>query len=99
MKLLTQARMEYACYLLRYTNYSLEQIADTVGYADSASFAHRFKQLYQISPGRWRNQEDVAWTNQLLSSTKVLIKKLFLLPTLLSHTNKFIVTNIVVMTF
>lgn len=60
MKLLTQTRMEYACYLLRYTNYSLEQIADTVGYADSASFAHRFKQLYQLSPGRWRNQIEFA---------------------------------------
>ena len=59
MKLLTHARMEYACYLLRYTNYSLEQIADSVGYADSASFAHRFKQLYQISPGRWRHSEDL----------------------------------------
>jgi len=59
MKLLTQARMEYACYLLRYTNFSLEQIADTVGYADSASFAHRFKQLYQLSPGRWRNHQAV----------------------------------------
>ncbi|MGK0500946.1 MAG: AraC-like DNA-binding protein [Oceanicoccus sp.] len=60
MKLLTQARMEYACYLLRYTNYSLEQVADTVGYADSASFAHRFKKLYQLSPGRWRNNADMA---------------------------------------
>jgi AraC-like DNA-binding protein len=58
MKLLTKARMGYACYLLRYTNYSLEQIADTVGYADSASFAHRFKQLYQLSPGRWRSHEE-----------------------------------------
>ncbi len=57
MKLLTQARMGYACYLLRYSNYSLEQIADTVGYADSASFAHRFKQLYQLSPGRWRHEQ------------------------------------------
>ena len=59
MKLLTQARMDYACYLLRYTHYSLEQIADNVGYADSASFAHRFKQLFQLSPGRWRNHENV----------------------------------------
>lgn len=59
MKLLTQARMEYACYLLRYTNCNLEQIADTVGYADSASFAHRFKRLYKLSPGRWRNHEAV----------------------------------------
>jgi AraC-like DNA-binding protein len=54
MKLITLNRMEYGCYLLRYTNYSLEQIADTVGYADSASFAHRFKELYKLSPGRWR---------------------------------------------
>jgi AraC family transcriptional activator of mtrCDE len=60
MKLLTQARMGYACYLLRYTNCNLEQIADTVGYADSASFAHRFKQFYQLSPGRWRHHEGVA---------------------------------------
>ena len=59
MKLLTQARMEYACYLLRYTNCNLEQIADTVGYADSASFAHRFKLRYQLSPGRWRSHENV----------------------------------------
>jgi AraC-like DNA-binding protein len=57
MKFLTQARMEYACYLLRYTNYNLEQIADTVGYADSASFAHRFKKHYRLSPGRWRHHE------------------------------------------
>ncbi|MFT6271040.1 MAG: AraC-like DNA-binding protein [Alphaproteobacteria bacterium] len=58
IKLLTHSRMEYACYLLRYTNYNLEQIADTVGYADSAGFAHRFKQMYNISPGRWRQREN-----------------------------------------
>lgn len=57
MKLLTHSRLEYACYLLRYTHYSLEQIADTVGYADSASFAHRFKLNYQVSPGRWRLEQ------------------------------------------
>ena len=59
MKLLTQARMEYACYLLRYTNCNLEQIADTVGYADSASFAHRFKERYKSSPGRWRSHANL----------------------------------------
>lgn len=57
MKWLTQARMDYACYLLRYTNCSLEQIADNIGYADGASFAHRFKQVFGISPGKWRNQQ------------------------------------------
>lgn len=57
IKLLTQNRMDYACYLLRYTNCSLEQIADNIGYADSASFAHRFKQIYKLSPGRWRSAE------------------------------------------
>lgn len=57
MKWLTQTRMDYACYLLRYTNCSLEQIADNIGYADGASFAHRFKQVFQVSPGRWRNHQ------------------------------------------
>jgi AraC-like DNA-binding protein len=57
LKLITQYRLEYACNLLRYTNYNLEQIASTIGYADSASFAHRFKQHYEISPGLWRTTE------------------------------------------
>lgn len=57
MKLLTHSRLEYACYLLRYTHYTLEQIADTVGYSDSAGFAHRFKKQYQLSPGRWRLEQ------------------------------------------
>ncbi len=54
IKLLTGVRLEYACHLLRYTNYNLEQIAYTIGYADGASFAHRFKLNYEISPGQWR---------------------------------------------
>lgn len=57
IKLLTHSRLEYACYLLRYTQYNLEQIADTVGYGDSASFAHRFKKEYSLSPGRWRKEQ------------------------------------------
>ena len=57
IKLLTHNRLEYACYLLRYTQYNLEQIADTVGYGDSASFAHRFKKDYGLSPGRWRTEQ------------------------------------------
>ena len=54
IKLLTRYRLEYACHLLHYTSYNLEQIAFSIGYADSASFAHRFKHQYGISPGRWR---------------------------------------------
>jgi len=56
IKLLTHSRLEYACYLLRYTQYNLEQIADNVGYGDSASFAHRFKKQYGVSPGGWRKK-------------------------------------------
>ena len=56
IKLLTRSRLDHACYLLRYTNYNLEQIAFTIGYADAASFSHRFKQYYQLSPGYWRNK-------------------------------------------
>jgi AraC-like DNA-binding protein len=58
IKLLTRSRLEYSCYLLRYTNYNLEQIAFTIGYADAASFSHRFKQHYQLSPGHWRNKHN-----------------------------------------
>ncbi|TYK64837.1 helix-turn-helix transcriptional regulator [Colwellia echini] len=54
LKLITKYRLEYACNLLRFSNYNLEQIAFTIGYADSVSFAHRFKEAYQISPGKWR---------------------------------------------
>jgi len=57
IKLLTNSRLEYACYLLRYTQCNLEQIADTIGYSDSASFAHRFKKQYALSPGRWRKEQ------------------------------------------
>jgi AraC-like DNA-binding protein len=56
IKLLTQTRLEYACYLLKYTQYNLEQIADNVGYGDGASFAHRFKKEYGLSPGSWRKE-------------------------------------------
>lgn len=57
LKLITQYRLEYACNLLRYTNYNLEQIAFSIGYADSVSFAHRFKQFYKVSPGKWRTSK------------------------------------------
>ncbi|MGL1957957.1 MAG: AraC family transcriptional regulator [Colwellia sp.] len=57
LKLLTKYRLEYACNLLRYTNYNLEQIAFSIGYADSIGFAHRFKLFYGISPGKWRTLE------------------------------------------
>lgn len=54
LKLITQYRLEFACNLLRYTNYNLAQIAFSIGYSDSVSFAHRFKEFYRISPGKWR---------------------------------------------
>ncbi|WP_441002467.1 AraC family transcriptional regulator [Pseudocolwellia agarivorans] len=57
LKLITKYRLEYACNLLRYTQYNLEQIAFSIGYADSISFAHRFKLFYGISPGKWRSIE------------------------------------------
>ena len=59
LKLITKYRLEYACNLLRYTDYNLAQIAFSIGYADSISFAHRFKQFYSISPGKWRSMKKV----------------------------------------
>lgn len=68
IKLLTHTRLEYACYLLRYTQYNLDQIADTVGYGDSASFAHRFKKDYGLSPGRWRKEQKNTFQHNVIEN-------------------------------
>ncbi|WP_111976938.1 AraC family transcriptional regulator [Algibacillus agarilyticus] len=56
MKLLTKVRLEYACHLLKHTQFNLEQIAASIGYKDGAAFAHRFKKTMGIAPGKWREK-------------------------------------------
>jgi AraC-like DNA-binding protein/quercetin dioxygenase-like cupin family protein len=47
-------RMEAACRLLRQTDDTVEAIAAAVGYAEPAFFAHTFKRLMGVPPGKYR---------------------------------------------
>jgi AraC-like DNA-binding protein len=48
-------RMAEARYLLLETKYSIEQIAESVGYLDTSYFIRQFRQVHQITPQSWRN--------------------------------------------
>lgn len=56
---LRSIRMERACQLLRQTDQTVEAIASEVGYAEPAFFAHSFKKLIGISPGRYRSTHEL----------------------------------------
>jgi AraC-like DNA-binding protein len=47
-------RMEEAALLLRRGNETIAAISQRVGYADPAFFAHSFKQIMGVSPGKYR---------------------------------------------
>lgn len=47
-------RMERAKYLLNHTTWSIEQIAEQVGYQDVFNFSKRFKKSVGIAPGKYR---------------------------------------------
>lgn len=50
-------RIETACRLLRQTDQTVAAIATAVGYAETAFFAHTFKHLTGLSPGRYRQSQ------------------------------------------
>ncbi len=52
-------RMEEAALLLRGGDETLAVIASRVGYADPAFFAHSFKKIMGVSPGKYRAQSDL----------------------------------------
>lgn len=52
----TNLRMDKAKELLNATNMPLKDIAGTVGYSNISSFIRRFKQLYGVTPGIYREQ-------------------------------------------
>lgn len=51
-----ERRMTQACKLLRTTTQSIRKIADACGYADASYFTRQFRQIYGLSPLRWRQQ-------------------------------------------
>lgn len=53
-ELIAQIRLQNAYNLLMYTDWSIEKIADNVGYLESSSFHHSFKKKYNESPGSYR---------------------------------------------
>jgi AraC-like DNA-binding protein len=50
-------KMEHAGAMLLYTDYSLEAIAQAVGYEDQFSFSKAFKRYSGMSPGQFKNQK------------------------------------------
>ena len=49
-----EVRYRHATSLLSRTDYSLEQIADELGYSDVANFSRAFKRWSGRSPSNWR---------------------------------------------
>ena len=49
-----EVRYRHATSLLSRTDYSLEQIADQLGYSDVANFSRAFKRWSGRSPSNWR---------------------------------------------
>lgn len=52
--LVDEVRYRHATSLLSRTDYSLEQIADELGYSDVANFSRAFKRWSGRSPSNWR---------------------------------------------
>lgn len=52
-------RMEEAALLLKRTDATIDVVALRVGYADPSCFAHLFKEMMGVSPGKYRSQDSV----------------------------------------
>ncbi len=52
---LVKSRMEYAEYLLGYTDYSVKQISDELGYPSDIQFIQQFRRYAGQAPGRYRS--------------------------------------------
>ena len=53
-ELLRQCRVDLACDLLRDTDMSLAEIADTCGFCDQSYFTHVFQNVKGVTPGQFR---------------------------------------------
>ena len=54
--LIVNIKLQNALNYLLYTNYSIEQIVDVIGYKDKSSFYSLFKKEYGMSPAEYRKQ-------------------------------------------
>ena len=54
--ILIEAKMDNASTLLHNTDLTIEEIAYTVGYSDTANFYRAFKEFYGLSPKQYRNK-------------------------------------------
>ena len=52
-------RMTKAAELLKLTQLSIGDISKTVGYDNQLHFSRAFKNIYQVSPRMWRNQNQM----------------------------------------
>jgi len=53
---LIELRMDHARRLLEDTPYSIQDIAEEVGYSNAISFGRMFKKTVSLSPGEYREQ-------------------------------------------
>ena len=51
---IAERKMVYAQELLRETDYSVQEIADMVGYSQTASFIRKFKKYFSMTPLEYR---------------------------------------------
>ncbi len=55
-ELMVNIKLQNAVNYLIYTDYTIEQIVDLIGYKDKSSFYNQFKKIYGMSPAQYRTQ-------------------------------------------
>lgn len=56
-ELISDARFEAACQLLKVTRMRIADIALALGYANAAGFSHAFRRWSGVAPSEWRNHD------------------------------------------
>lgn len=64
---LTDMRLSRACYLLKNTTESIEDISKKVGYKQSIHFSKAFRRQFNVSPRGWRKEHQVQSNTQSVS--------------------------------
>ena len=65
-QLLIERRMQRASQLLLHTDYSLENIAQQLGYADAFTFSNAYKQCYGLAPSHYKLRNQIESKKDLL---------------------------------